>query len=604
METNQNPVSPVPAKPKIAPVAVIGDLIIDDFVEALPEPSIENPPATTLAAKIATTLAGGAALVARDVAEYSAGHAVYFLHPAPAVELPGSPRLKRYTVGCSSRHPRKLRVYSPEGNIRIDLDGGPVLAHREEPDSALDLTLPEATWSRGGCVVLADYRWMLADEFQTANDPLSEVFGATPSYLVIDPHRTRRAWDVGHILSRVPEETTVILKVSDHLWTGWLHEVYDHGYDAVYVLAYRDEGSLLAYLAECRDTRESGLTTYVWVTRGEKSGWLYNSSRPEAGPLELPVPEVPGKVVSAIGAGDTATAALAVGLASGLSVEDACRFGHAVATRKTRLKYTQSPTWEEVAQYYPMPDSATSGPSGDAESSPSGRVLRYSSLPAMGTLKPLHLAQDRELLEKCLRSALKTDSPPWARPGGPLVANGVFDGLHAGHQRVLTHCKQGREALIVGLNSDESLRKLGRTAHASCEDRARAIAQLRGVDLIVVYDDETPDALYDLVRQVTGGPITIVKGDEYAEQAAACPMSQLLVSWTASRGYGTKHRRIARSVPAVQVVTVPADGPQIGRTLQSVMRIWQAMQAGHVYPVPSSACRWCPYRQPCQNWRG
>jgi len=56
--------------------------------------------------------------------------------------------------------------------------------------------------------------------------------------------------------------------------------------------------------------------------------------------------------------------------------------------------------------------------------------------------------------------------------------------------------------------------------------------------------------------------------------------------------------------PAVQVVTVPADAQRIGRTLRTVRSIWQAMQAGHVYPVPSSACRWCPFRRPCQNWRG
>lgn len=56
--------------------------------------------------------------------------------------------------------------------------------------------------------------------------------------------------------------------------------------------------------------------------------------------------------------------------------------------------------------------------------------------------------------------------------------------------------------------------------------------------------------------------------------------------------------------PAVQVVTVPADAQRIGRTLRTVRSIWQAMQAGHVYPVPSPACRWCPYRQPCRDWLG
>lgn len=57
---------------------------------------------------------------------------------------------------------------------------------------------------------------------------------------------------------------------------------------------------------------------------------------------------------------------------------------------------------------------------------------------------------------------------------------------------MLTHCKQSREVLVVGLNSDESVVKLGRATFASCEERARAIAQLRGIDLIVAYDEEPP----------------------------------------------------------------------------------------------------------------
>jgi len=56
--------------------------------------------------------------------------------------------------------------------------------------------------------------------------------------------------------------------------------------------------------------------------------------------------------------------------------------------------------------------------------------------------------------------------------------------------------------------------------------------------------------------------------------------------------------------PAVQVVRVLADAQRIRRTLRVVRNVWQAMQAGHVYPVPSSACRWCPYRRPCRDWRG
>lgn len=509
METNRNSSSAVPAKPQIAPIAVIGDLIIDEFVEAVPEPSIETPAAPIFVAQRVTTLAGGAALVAQAAAKYSAGRDVYLVSSSAPANLSLAPRVSLRSVDTAIGYPRKTRVYSPAGNFRIDHDDRFVWVRPGDPDAPLDLTLPRAEWSRGGCVVLADYRWLLDDAFEYASPALREVFDSKPSYLVIDPHRTRSVEEVGALLDGVPEGTTVVLKVNDALWSAWLLKAESHAADLM--PDYWDEESLLEYLFAVQDAR----SCYLWVTRGDRPGLLYKVFHGGYdGPKELPLPEVPGEFVSAVGAGDVATAALAVGLASGLGVEAACRFGHAAATLKTRYRYTRFPKWSKVAGYFPGTRSVARTEAADG-------VMRYDAPPGLGALKPLHLTHDRELIAQCLRTLLKLDEPAEARPGGPLVANGVFDGLHAGHQRVLTHCKQGREVLVVGLNSDESVAKLGRTTFASCEERARAIAQLRGVDLIVTYDEETPDALYDLVRQVAGGPITIVKGEEYADEAQA-----------------------------------------------------------------------------------
>lgn len=497
-------------RPHTAPIAVVGDLIIDEFADVDVEPSIEATVDVTYRTRSRSYSFGGAGLVARVAAAYTSSR-IHLLHPAPGVEFSDSKRrlachLRGAVVG--GVHQRKLRVRTDTSRFRLDFGNGTLQSsHRSTGPALVDLTLPPERWDTG-CVVLADYRGMLHDHFRTERGPYwSDVLGATPKYLVIDPHRTRALSQVVSVLRRVDVDTVPILKLNTDLMQRWTLAGSEESSDAKQLV--------LRELASA----PPGKRLHVWETCGGEPGWYFLADEGGIQEFQLPLPEVSGRVVSAVGAGDVATASLAIGLASGLELQEALAFGHAAATLKTQLWRTDFPEWREVARHFPV--AAWGRTTAPAAGAASGRVLRYNSLPAMGTLKPLHLTQDRELLEKCLRSALKTDSPPWARPGGPLVANGVFDGLHAGHQRVLTHCKQGREALIVGLNSDESLRKLGRTAHASCEDRARAIAQLRGVDLIVVYDDETPDALYDLVRQVSGGPVTIVKGDEYAEQARA-----------------------------------------------------------------------------------
>src|SRR5690606_39212500 len=102
-------------------------------------------------------------------------------------------------------------------------------------------TLPRAEWSRGGCVVLADYRWMLDDAFRTEDNPLTDVLDAAPSYLVIDPHRTRNVEEVGALLAGVPATTVPIVKVNDALWSAWLLKAESHAADLM--SDYWDEGS-------------------------------------------------------------------------------------------------------------------------------------------------------------------------------------------------------------------------------------------------------------------------------------------------------------------------------------------------------------------------
>jgi rfaE bifunctional protein nucleotidyltransferase chain/domain len=98
---------------------------------------------------------------------------------------------------------------------------------------------------------------------------------------------------------------------------------------------------------------------------------------------------------------------------------------------------------------------------------------------------------------------------------GPVVfTNGVFDLLHPGHIDVLLGARAEGAQLIVGLNSDASVRRLGKGPERpirSQDERAYVLAALEMVNAVVVFDDDTP---LELVRAVT--PDVIVKGGDYS----------------------------------------------------------------------------------------
>jgi D-beta-D-heptose 7-phosphate kinase/D-beta-D-heptose 1-phosphate adenosyltransferase len=100
-----------------------------------------------------------------------------------------------------------------------------------------------------------------------------------------------------------------------------------------------------------------------------------------------------------------------------------------------------------------------------------------------------------------------------ARAGRVVFTNGVFDLLHPGHIDVLVAARSHGDALIVGLNSDASVRRLkGPTRPVrSAAERAYVLAALEAVDAVVLFEQDTPLELVRCLR-----PSAIVKGGDYA----------------------------------------------------------------------------------------
>ncbi|MDP9017774.1 MAG: adenylyltransferase/cytidyltransferase family protein [Candidatus Eremiobacteraeota bacterium] len=95
-----------------------------------------------------------------------------------------------------------------------------------------------------------------------------------------------------------------------------------------------------------------------------------------------------------------------------------------------------------------------------------------------------------------------------------VFTNGCFDVVHAGHIEYLAWARAQGDALIIGLNSDESVRRLkgARRPLVPFTDRARILCALRCVDAVVGFSERTPEVLLDQLA-----PDVHVKSSQYRE---------------------------------------------------------------------------------------
>jgi len=119
---------------------------------------------------------------------------------------------------------------------------------------------------------------------------------------------------------------------------------------------------------------------------------------------------------------------------------------------------------------------------------------------------------------------------------GLVLTNGCFDLLHVGHVRYLTQARALGSRLIVGLNSDASVRRLkGPTRPVNTQlHRAEVLLALKAVDEVVIFDEATADHLLEQVR-----PDIYVKGGDYTPES--------LPEWATAQRLG------------VQVVLIPVE---------------------------------------------
>ncbi|MGH8103082.1 MAG: D-glycero-beta-D-manno-heptose 1-phosphate adenylyltransferase [bacterium] len=178
------------------------------------------------------------------------------------------------------------------------------------------------------------------------------------------------------------------------------------------------------------------------------------------------------EVYDVTGAGDTVAATLALALAAGMPLDECVQAANLAAGIVVQKAGTAAPTCEEF----------------EAAEEPMSRKI---------------VSAD-ELLRR-LKEIRRRD-------GKVVFTNGVFDLLHPGHVNYLKEARALGQALVVGLNTDRSARKLKGVGRPIQSESARAdvLAALQAVDFVVLFDDETPIKLIRKVR-----PDILVKGGDY-----------------------------------------------------------------------------------------
>lgn len=193
-------------------------------------------------------------------------------------------------------------------------------------------------------------------------------------------------------------------------------------------------------------------------------------------------PTRPRQVYDITGAGDMVMAALGVALAAGADYDAAIRLANVAGGLEVEKLGVATVSRDEI-----LAD------------------LLHAAVPAAdrpsGAAKVLALPQLLAELDR-------------RRAAGQRIAftNGCFDILHAGHVQYLAEARRQADCLVVGLNSDASVRQLkgpGRPLNPA-EARAAVLAALQDVDYVTLFDDPTPLALITAVR-----PDVLVKGADY-----------------------------------------------------------------------------------------
>lgn len=234
-------------------------------------------------------------------------------------------------------------------------------------------------------------------------------------------------------------------------------------------IAIRDAASLTQAANAIMDT--AGLR-HLLITRSEEGMSLFSK-----GEEAVHIPTVAREVFDVSGAGDTVLAALAVGMAAGCGMAEAARLANVAAGIAVGKLGTSIVTPQEIIEVVSLSHH-------DSDS-------KIKSRDVLALLIAAEQAKGKQV----------------------VFTNGCFDLLHAGHVKYLQKARGLGDLLVLGLNSDASVRRLkGEKRPLINEDeRAHILAALYCIDYVTIFDEDTP---LELIKSLK--PQILAKGGDYS----------------------------------------------------------------------------------------
>jgi D-beta-D-heptose 7-phosphate kinase/D-beta-D-heptose 1-phosphate adenosyltransferase len=441
------------ARLKEAKVAVIGDVMIDEYLSGSVERISPEAPVPVVRGVELRAVPGGAANVAANIATLGAASTLVGLVGSGGREelgrlfgSAGEVRVDLMVVDPGRRTTRKMRVISNRQQI-VRLDHEDLRELGRDVERALCEAVAQAIVACD-IVVLSDYgKGLLSDRVLRA---AIETAKAAGKRVIVDPKRVNFSAYRGADI--VTPNRAELARASG--------------------MPADSDAEVEAAALKVRQTFGGALL----VTRSEH-GMSYIDGQCPA----LHVPTVAREVFDVSGAGDTVIATLATALAAGFDVAEAI----VLANHAAGIVVAKAGT-------------ATIG---------------FAELVNALDLKTYSVGDQAPLVSSAEARAWRER---WAREGRTVgFANGCFDLLHPGHISLIRQAAAACDRLIVALNSDASVRRLKGSARPVQREAARAevIGALKGVALVVIFEEDTPKALIEELR-----PDLLVKGADYKSE--------------------------------------------------------------------------------------
>ena len=427
-----------------APVVVVGDVMLDEYIIGDSDRVSPEAPEPIIAEQERRYVPGGAANVAVNIVSLGAHARLFgvvgddsdsarFRSTLTAAGVDDSGIL----TDVSRPTTRKTRLIARGSQVlRVDREiVKPVAKSIEEQFLQAIIPAPE------NVIVISDYakgvitprlvRKLIASGKRVIIDPKSFDFGTYSGSFLLTPNLMEISSSAG--VRRLPFET--------------IENV-------------------------CRKLIDNHAIANILVTLGPEGMLLIEKDAPA-----LHIHTRAREVYDVTGAGDTVIAAVSASLAAGISLPDACYIANIAAGVVVGKHFTATTSPEEIMDYAFGPTSA------DKIVTPDVLLDRIAELRKAGS--------------------------------SIVFTNGCFDLLHMGHITYLNEARGLGDVLVVGVNTDQSVRKLKGEQRPiiSEQERSHILAALECVDFVILFDEDTP---LDLIRAIS--PDILVKGADYTKE--------------------------------------------------------------------------------------